>query len=98
MPLREEAQIINQLKLTKIDKLLPLIANYAGKKSTYIAKRATSIKNTIFWAYVFQGRYGNADNSISKQNCNFWYAPVERIKFAISQTKRNSIWSNASSY
>ena len=44
MPLREEAQIINQLKLTKIDKLLPLIANYAGKKSTYIAKRATSIK------------------------------------------------------
>jgi len=31
MPLREEAQIINQLKLTKIDKLLLLIANYAGK-------------------------------------------------------------------
>ena len=44
MPLREEAQIINQLKLTKIDKLLLLIANYAGKKSTYIAKRATQIK------------------------------------------------------
>ena len=44
MPLREEAQIINQLKLTKIDKLLPLIANYAGKKSMYIAKRATQIK------------------------------------------------------
>ena len=35
MPLREEAQIINQLKLTKIDKLLLLIANYAGNKSTY---------------------------------------------------------------
>ena len=48
MPLREEAQIINQLKLTKIDKLLPLIANYAGKKSTYIAKRATQIKKIRF--------------------------------------------------
>ena len=40
MPLREEAQIINQLKLTKIDKLLLLIANYAGKKSTYIANES----------------------------------------------------------
>ena len=43
MPLREEAQIINQLKLTKIDKLLLLIANYAGN----FTKRVNHLKWTI---------------------------------------------------